>query len=175
MHLNPIFICIYANASFASNAAHSWKLSYIIFHVDISTQCYSTHWTSYKSKSLSPSVLESNVSIFADAFDLAYNIKCDLDAMMGEQIELSIVTESLCLFGVLTYSALTTEKKPYDRSRKDKQFLSKNGAKQCWQCEIRIDSRRFFDLTKTKSSSDQFFEHKRDWSHTSPMDKSQWY
>lgn len=69
------------------------------------------HWTSYKSKRVCMSVLESEVVAFADASDLAYNIKWDLQNVSSQTISLSIETDSPTLFDVLTKSPMTTKKR----------------------------------------------------------------
>lgn len=48
---------------------------------------------------------------FADAFDLAYKIKCDLQNVLCQSIPLYIITDSLTLFDVLIKSTITTEKR----------------------------------------------------------------
>lgn len=47
---------------------------------------------------------------FADAFDLAHTIKCDIQILISRHIELSLMNDSLSLFDVLTKSTTTTEK-----------------------------------------------------------------
>lgn len=48
---------------------------------------------------------------FADAFDVAYAIKRDVQIMMDTQIELSMMTDSLSPFEVSANSTMATEKR----------------------------------------------------------------
>ena len=47
----------------------------------------------------------------ADAFDMAYTIKFDLQAICHQQTPLTMYTDSLSLFDVLTKASMTTEKR----------------------------------------------------------------
>lgn len=47
---------------------------------------------------------------FADAFDIAFIIKCELQTMSGKKTELSMITDSLSLFNVSTKATMTTGK-----------------------------------------------------------------
>lgn len=55
------------------------QIGYFIFLVDDRNVCHPIYWTSYKSKSFIRSVLGCEVMAFADAFDLAYTLKFDLE------------------------------------------------------------------------------------------------
>lgn len=48
---------------------------------------------------------------FAEAFDMAYTIKHDFQAMIRKVIRLTILTDTLYLFDVLTKETVTTEKR----------------------------------------------------------------
>lgn len=57
------------------------------------------------------SVLESEVMAFADAFDMAYIFKHDLQPMEGSCISLTMMTDRLSWFDVLTKASSITEKR----------------------------------------------------------------
>lgn len=78
--------------------------------MDKDNKCKPLYWTSYKAKRVTRSVLGSEVMAFADAFDMAYTIKYNLQAMMRKGIPLTMLTDSLSLFHELTKATVTTEK-----------------------------------------------------------------
>ena len=48
---------------------------------------------------------------FADAFDMTFAIKMDMELMTNQTILISMLTNSLSLFDVITESKITTEKR----------------------------------------------------------------
>lgn len=48
---------------------------------------------------------------FADVFDMEFSLKQDIGKILGQQIPISMITDSLSLFGVLTKAACTTGKR----------------------------------------------------------------
>lgn len=48
---------------------------------------------------------------FADALDLLYAIKCDLQMLTNEETELSMITDCLSLFVVYTNAKMTFKKR----------------------------------------------------------------
>ena len=59
------------------------------------------HYASYKSRRVTRSVLGAEVYAFADAFDLSYVKRHDLEAMLGQRIPLQMLTDSRSLFDVI--------------------------------------------------------------------------
>lgn len=104
-------ITSYSDASFATNDDHTSQLGYFIFLSDKYNKCQPIYWTSYKAKRVTRSVLGSKVMALADAFDMAYIIKYDRQNIMNKQITLTMYTDSLSLFDVLTKATMTTEKR----------------------------------------------------------------
>lgn len=57
------------------------------------------------------SVLGSETMALADGFDAAYAIRHDVEKMTGKRIPLSVYTDSLSLFDVITKATLTAERR----------------------------------------------------------------
>ncbi len=104
-------LTVYSDASFATNKDLSSQLGYFIFISDKNNLCQPIYWTSYKAKRVNRSVLGSETMAFADAFDMALVIKHDLQNIMGKVVPLSMFTDSLSLFDVLTRAKVTTERR----------------------------------------------------------------
>ena len=102
---------VYSDASFATNADGSSQLGYIIFLVDGSGKCQPISWSSHKAKRVTRSVLGSEVLALADAFDMAYALKHDIQALLSKEIPLVLITDSLSLFDVISKSTITAEKR----------------------------------------------------------------
>lgn len=111
LKLESLKLSVYSDASYASNDDKSSQLGYFIFLSDDSKNCQPLYWNSYKSKRVTRSVLGSEVMAFADAFDMAYTIKYDLQHIIQNRVRLHMLTDSLSLFDVLTRNHVTTEKR----------------------------------------------------------------
>lgn len=68
-------------------------------------------WLFNKTKRVTRSVLGSEVMAIDDAFDMTYNVKYDLQAISKQVIHISILTNSLSLFYVLSKATASTEKR----------------------------------------------------------------
>ena len=108
---DSLSISVYSDASFCNNQDGSSQLGYIILLKDKENKCQPLYWSSHKSRRSSRSVLGSEVMAFADAFDMAFTIKYDMQMIMKQYIPLNMYTDSLSLFDVLTKSTTTTEKR----------------------------------------------------------------
>ena len=106
---DSIRLQIYSDASYASNYDASSKLGYIIFLADKNNSCQPLLWSSHKSKRVSRSVLGCETMAFADAFDVAFAIRHDLERMIGNKVPISMFTDSLSLFDVMTKATIKTE------------------------------------------------------------------
>lgn len=117
---------VYSDASYSNNEDKSSQLGYIIFLMDKHNRCQPLFWSSHKSKRVSRSVLGSETMAFADAFDMAYVIKYDLQLMLGKVIPISMMTDSLSLFDVITKSTITTERRLMIDIKAAKESYQKN-------------------------------------------------
>jgi hypothetical protein len=68
------------------------------------------HFASYKSRRVTRSVLGGEVHAFADAFDIAYALKHELERLINHRIPLSILTDSKGLFDVVTRNSHARER-----------------------------------------------------------------
>jgi hypothetical protein len=102
---------VYSDASYANNSDGTSQIGYIIFLCDASGSCQPLFWSSKKSKRVTRSVLGSETMALADAFDMAFTIRHDLQNITLLQIPIIILTDSLSLFDVLTKATTTSEKR----------------------------------------------------------------
>lgn len=102
---------VYSDASFASNTDGSSHLGYIIFLTDASGTCQPLYWSSHKSKRVTRSFLGSETMALADAFDMAYALKHDIQRMIKQNVPIRILTDNLSLFDVITKATTTAEKR----------------------------------------------------------------
>lgn len=111
LSLDSLQLIVYSDAAFSTNKDHTSQLGYIIMLTDDSHKCNIIHYSSAKSRRVARSVLGSEIYAFADGFDHAYAFKYDLEAMTGKHIPLKMLTDSKCLFDVITKSSVTKEKR----------------------------------------------------------------
>lgn len=106
-------LCIrmYSDASYADNRDASSQLGYIVFLCDKFGTAQPITWSSHKSKRVTRSVLGSETMALADGFDAAYAIRHDVERMTGKRVPLSVFTDSLSLFDVITKATLTAERR----------------------------------------------------------------
>lgn len=111
LELSSLKLQVYSDASYATNKDKTSQLGYFIFLMDKHHRCHPIYWVSYKSKRSTRSVLGSEVMAFADAFDMAYTLKFDLQKILGKELPLRMLTDNKSLFDVLTKATSTTEKR----------------------------------------------------------------
>jgi hypothetical protein len=102
---------VYADSSFANNEDLTSQLGYLVLLTDKNDRCNIIHYSSHKSRRVTRSVLGGEVHAFADAFDYAIVLKRDLEAMLSQEIPLTMLTDSKSLFDVITKSSTTTERR----------------------------------------------------------------
>jgi hypothetical protein len=104
-------LTVYSDASFANNDDLSSQLGYVIFLSDKDGCCSPLHYSSHKSKRVTRSVLGGEVMAFADAFDMSIIIRHDLANILNRKLPISILTDSLSLFDVISKSTITAERR----------------------------------------------------------------
>lgn len=102
---------VYSDSSFANNDDHSSQLGYIVLLVDKTNKCNILHLSSHKSRRVTQSVLGGEVYAFADAFDIAYIMKHDLESITGKCIPLTMLTDSKSLFDVIAKCSTILERR----------------------------------------------------------------
>lgn len=111
LDINSLKITVYTDAAFSSNLDHSSQLGYLVLLGDASGKCNILHYSSSKSKRVARSVLGSEMYAFADGFDYAFCVKKDLEKILARPIRLEMLTDSKCLFDVITRSSTFREKR----------------------------------------------------------------
>ena len=111
LDLNSLRIVVYTDAAFATNKDHTSQLGYLVLLTDDSKKCNVLHYSSSKSKRVARSVLGSEIYAFADGFDFAFCLKKDMENILGRRIPMQILTDSKCLFDVVTRSSSFREKR----------------------------------------------------------------
>ena len=86
------------------------QIGYIILLVDAENKCHVLDFKSQNNKRVTRSILGAEVCAFAEAFDRAYLLKRDLEAILQQYIPLSMMTDSKSLFDVIIKCSDTTEK-----------------------------------------------------------------
>jgi hypothetical protein len=107
---NSLQLTVYSDASFAINYDMSSQLGYIIFLSDKTRSC-NLHYSSHKSKRVTRSVLGGEVMAFGDVFDTAMIIRHDLQNLLHRNVPIIILTGSLSVFGVISKSTITAERR----------------------------------------------------------------
>jgi hypothetical protein len=100
-----------SDASFVNIYDTFSQIGYFIFLSDKIEYCYPQHYSSHKSKRVTRSVLSGEVMAFADAFDMAMIIRHDLQYLLHHNVPITILTDSLSLFGVTSKSTIIAERR----------------------------------------------------------------
>lgn len=109
LQLSTLQITAYSDASFKNNVDNTSQLGYIIFLTDASGKCCVISFSSHKSRRVTRSSMAGETIALAEAFDLSFILKHDLQRMLGREIPLLLFTDSKLLFDVITGNRYTTE------------------------------------------------------------------
>ena len=102
---------VYSDSSFANNDDLTSQLGYVVLLCDKNDNGNVVSFSSHKSRRIVRSVLGGEVYAFADAFDVGYIIKRDLEIMLDRSIRLQMFTDSKSLFDIITKCGSTTQKR----------------------------------------------------------------
>ncbi len=105
-----LHVRIYTDASFSINFDQSSQLGYIVLLADKHNNAFVLHYASYKSRRVVRPVLGAETYAFAEAFDLAYFAKTDLEKLLDRRVSLSISTDSKNLFDFITKCSQTQKR-----------------------------------------------------------------
>lgn len=108
---NSLRLVVFSDASFANNPDMSTQLGYLVTLTDQSGKSNILHFTSYKSKRVVRSVLAGETHAFADAFDVAFTMRHELRKVIGKEVRLTMLTDSMSLFKVIINSSVLSEKR----------------------------------------------------------------
>lgn len=111
LDLKTLKIVIYTDAAFSTNEDHTSQLGFLVLLSDASGKCNILHFSSSKSKRVARSVLGSEIYAFADGFDFAFCVKKDLEMILLKSIPMQMLTDSKCLFDVITKCSTCREKR----------------------------------------------------------------
>ena len=111
LDLCSLHLRTYADASFATNPDGTSQLGYIVLLCDERDLCAVLHYSSFKARRVTRSILGAEVYAFTDAFDCAFSFKHDLQKMLNKEIPLRMFTDSKCFFDVITKNSTMSEKR----------------------------------------------------------------
>lgn len=111
LDISTLRVVVYSDAAFATNSDHTSQLGYVVLLCDGNNNCNILHFSSSKSKRVARSVLGSEIYAFADGFDFAYSLRNDIQNVTGKNLPLHMLTDSKCLFDVLTSGSSLREKR----------------------------------------------------------------
>lgn len=101
----------YSDASFSNNRDLSSQLGYVVFLTDRTNTAVPIVFKSYKSKRITKSPMSSEVIAFADMFDAAVALKTEIEWILGQHIPVQLLTDSKCLFDIISKGTRTSEKR----------------------------------------------------------------
>lgn len=111
LYMDTHSLRVFTDSSFANTPVLRSQLGFIILVCDASGKCNMLHFSSYKSKRVTRSVLGAEVLAFADGFDYAYLLRHDLQRILAQHLPLAMLTDSESLFKSIVKSTTTTEKR----------------------------------------------------------------
>ena len=104
-------LVVFSDASFANNPDLSTQLGYVVVLADGTGRSNILHFSSYKSKRVVRSVLAGETHAFADAFDVAFTMRHELRRLIGKEVKMTMLTDSMSLFKVIINSSVFTGKR----------------------------------------------------------------
>ena len=110
LDMNKLVLKAYADSSFANNTDLTCQLGHIIVLSDYK-QANILSYASKKGKRVVRSILAGETHAFAEAFDISFTIKKDLERILNIEIPLHMFTDSKQLFDVITKNTFTAEKR----------------------------------------------------------------
>ena len=111
LDLDSLRVVGFSDASFANNHDLTSQVGHIIFLADKNDNVMPIYFKSYKARRVTRSAMASEVIAFADMFDIAVALAADLTTMLGLQIPVQLLTDSKCLFDVISKGIRTSEKR----------------------------------------------------------------
>lgn len=101
----------FSDASFANNRDLSTQLGHIVLLVDRHGNSAPLIFKSYKSRRITRSAMAGEVIAFADMSDAAVTLSKELGRVLSRRISIQLLTDSKCLFDVISKGSRTSEKR----------------------------------------------------------------
>lgn len=101
---------LYADSSHNNRENSRSQLGYIICLADDSNKCSILFYLSHKSHRVARSSAAEETIAFVDTFDNTFVIRHDLQRMLGVNIPILMLTDSIQLFDVMNRSRYTTKR-----------------------------------------------------------------
>lgn len=95
-------VIVFADASFASNEDLTSQLGFVIGLADKHGNANIVHYSSFKSKRVTRSVLAAELFAVVHAFDYASTLRNSVSDMLGRQIAMTVYTDSKSLYDAMT-------------------------------------------------------------------------
>lgn len=102
---------VYSDSSFNNREEGKSQLRFLILLATKNKKCTIIHYSSKKSQGVTRSSMAAETLAFVNAFDSASVIKHNLKRMLGVSIPMPMLTASEPLFGIITRSRCTTERR----------------------------------------------------------------
>lgn len=102
-------LVVYADGSFANRKDKGSQLGYVICLTDASGAMCIIQFKSHKAYRVVKSAMAAETLAFAAAFDSGFLIRRQIEIILDQDVPLLMLTDSKCLFDVLTSNKNTTE------------------------------------------------------------------
>lgn len=109
LDLMNLRIVVYADGSFANLKDKGSQIGYVISHVDTSGRISILNFKSHKAYRVVKSAMASETLAFAAAFETDFLLRRQIETVIDRHVPLLMLTDSKCLFDVLTSNKNTTE------------------------------------------------------------------
>jgi len=106
-----LHIKMYSYATYANCEDRKSQLGFIVLLCDGYNKANVLHFSSYKSKRVTRSVLGAEMYALADGFGYAYCAKMELERVLEQHIPITLLTDSKSLFDEIVTSSIPREKR----------------------------------------------------------------
>lgn len=111
LHLETVYMRIWAGASFVSNEDHSFQMGFLIALYEDRDQCHVLDYSSKKSRRAVHSMMGGELYAFTEAFDAGFILVYDVRKPLDQHITLRMFTDSKQVFTIITLGRRPTERR----------------------------------------------------------------
>ena len=111
LDISSVAVVGYSDASFATNKDNSSQLGMVVLLKDKDDNAALIHYTSWKCRRVTRSILAAEVHAFAACFDYCITLAYDLSAILAFHVPVLMFTDSKCLFDTITKLSTVSEKR----------------------------------------------------------------